>query len=115
MAPDYLLFIIGNESMKGYCLAKRMKGSNSHPYDGLLTGAHKDLVTLVKVIVYGIDQRFKAESVGTIENAMQGMAKGMRIEPVDDRVLELFRELYRTEQKLAPIKKQVMSKAYLHN
>jgi hypothetical protein len=106
MPAEYLLFTEGNEFYRNFCLAKRVEG-HADPGLGLLTGWHPNLRTLVNVLVYGLDARFKAEDVATLDKPVPGLTPGFVIEPVDELTLNTFHELYRAELKVAPLQRQV--------
>ena len=106
MTPDYLLLTEGNEFYRNFCLTKRVEGQ-ADPLAGVLTGWHPNLRTLVNTLVYGLDARFKAEDVATLDKPVPGLTLGFVIEPVDELTLNTFHELYRAELKAAPMQRQV--------
>jgi hypothetical protein len=106
MAPDYLLFTEGNEFYRNFCLARKVEGQVD-PGRDMLTGWHPNLRALVNTLVYGLDARFNAEAVATLDKPIPGLTPGFVIEPVDELTLNTFHELYRAELKVAPLQRQV--------
>lgn len=114
MPADYLLFTFGNAFDKSYIFAKKIEG-NPNPYAGAMAGGHYDILTLVRVLIHGTKARFDPESVATIDQSLNGIYDGIKVEPVDGQVLEAFKRYYRIELANASVNSQFWAKSAKNN